>query len=403
NQQDRILGEALSAIPRQLKDNTEALAALNAERRRDAKGKPVSYLEHHLRQYTARNTRDFFIHKDLKGFLSRELDFYLKNEVLNLDELEAAGEELAPGWFQLMRLIKRVGNHIIDFLAQIEDFQKALWEKKKFVTETFWCITVGNIPENFYPEIAANQAQWQEWKALFAIHELPKDLFSGDLETAEGRIAFLKAHPTLVLDTRHFSQDFTDRLLASFENLDEATDGVLVQSENWQALNLMLEKYRERVKTIYIDPPYNTGNDEFLYRDNFQHASWLSMMYDRLKLGREWMREDGTIFISIDDNEQYRLKPLMEAVFLPPNILKTVPVIMNLKGNQDEFGFAGTHEYILVGLRDKAHASMGHFPLDEEQVEEWDQDEWGYFKQGANLKATGVNAPREKRPNLFFP
>jgi hypothetical protein len=91
DKQEKILEEALQAIPDRLRGNADALAALTAERRRDAQGNPVSWLEHHLRQYTARNTRDFFIHKDLRGFLSRELDFYLKNEVLNLDELEAAG------------------------------------------------------------------------------------------------------------------------------------------------------------------------------------------------------------------------------------------------------------------------------------------------------------------------
>jgi len=86
---------------------------------RPKRAKPLPYLEHHLRQYTRRNTSDFFIHKDLKGFLSRELDFYLKNEVLNLDEMEAAGKHLAEGWFQLLRLIKRIGLRIIEFLAQI--------------------------------------------------------------------------------------------------------------------------------------------------------------------------------------------------------------------------------------------------------------------------------------------
>ena len=90
-----------------------------SERHQNANG-PVSHLEHHLRQYTLRNTSDFFIHKDLKGFLSRELDFYLKNELLNLDEIERAGEQKAERWFQKMRLIKAVGNHIIDFLGQIE-------------------------------------------------------------------------------------------------------------------------------------------------------------------------------------------------------------------------------------------------------------------------------------------
>ena len=222
NQQENINAKAVDEIPKRV-NASDALAALTAERREDAKGNPVSYLEHHLRRYTARNTRDFFIHKDLRGFLSRELDFYLKNEVLNLDELEAAGEGLSEDWFQLMRLIKRIGNHIIDFLAQIEDFQKALWEKK-FVTETFWCITVGHIPEDFYPEIAGNEAQWQEWRELGMLND------ECEMMSVEERTAFLIEHPSLPLDMRHFSQDFTDRLLASFENLDEMTDGLLVHA-----------------------------------------------------------------------------------------------------------------------------------------------------------------------------
>jgi adenine-specific DNA-methyltransferase len=258
NQQEVIIAKAVAEIPKRIKV-PEALAALTAERRYPGNADVSSALEYHLRQYTRRNTSDFFIHKDLKGFLARELDFYLKNEVLNLEELEAAGEALSEGWFQLLRLIKRIGLRIIEFLAQIEDFQKMLWEKKKFVTEVFYLVTVGHVPEAFYAEIAACQAQWHEWQALFALDHLPRDLLSGDPATPAGRIAFLKAHPTLVLDTRHFPPDFTDRLLASFENLDEMTDGLLVHAENWQALNLLQEKYRERVKCIYIDPPYNTG------------------------------------------------------------------------------------------------------------------------------------------------
>ncbi|PIP36693.1 MAG: site-specific DNA-methyltransferase, partial [Desulfobacterales bacterium CG23_combo_of_CG06-09_8_20_14_all_52_9] len=161
NQQEAIIARAVENIPKQrlVKTAPLALAALTAEKRRTGDGESVTFLAHHLRQYTRRNTSDFFIHKDLKGFLSRELDFYLKNEVLNLEEMEAAGEHLAEGWFQMMRLIKMVGGHIIAFLAQIEAFQKMLWEKRKFITETFYCITVGCIPEEFYPEIADCEAQ----------------------------------------------------------------------------------------------------------------------------------------------------------------------------------------------------------------------------------------------------
>ena len=111
-QQDKIIAAAVSEIPRYLGAAPEAPAALTRERRLNSNDEPVSHLEHHLRQHARRNDSDFFIHKDLRAFLSRELDFYLKNEVLNLDNLEAAGEQAADGWFQQMRLMKSVGSEI---------------------------------------------------------------------------------------------------------------------------------------------------------------------------------------------------------------------------------------------------------------------------------------------------
>lgn len=387
DQQDKIIGEALSKIPERLRGNAETLTALMAEKRR-ADGTAIPLLEHHLRQYTRRNTSDFFIHKDLKGFLSRELDFYLKNEVLNLDELEAAGEDLAQGWFQLMRLIKRIGNHIIDFLAQIEDFQKALWEKKKFVTETFYCITVGNIPEDFYPEIAANEAQWEEWKALFHIHELDKNLFSRDLKTEEGRIAFLKAHPTLVLDTRHFDTDFTDRLLATFENLDEMTDGLLVHSENWQTLNLLLEKYRERVKCIYIDPPYNSKTTEILYKNNYKHSSWLALMANRLALSSYLETKDGCHIVAIDENEQERLGLLLESHF-PDHTRICVSIVHNKKGIQGDY-FSYNHDFAYFCIAPGLQETNGKLIP---------ENEWEYM----NLRKWGRESERHTAKNCFYP
>ena len=245
-QQDKIIADAVDEIPRQIEAAPEAVAALMGERRRNGQDEPVSHLEHHLRQYTRRNDSDFFIHKDLAGFLSRELDFYLKNEVLNLDNLEAAGEHAAGGWFQQMRLIKSVGGDIIDFLAQIEGFQKMLWEKRKFVVDTQYCVTLGNVHPAFHQEIVHNDAQWDEWRELLGIDD------------ADRSVSFLESQPTLPLDTRHFDADFTDRLLASFDDIDGMTDGLLVHSENWQALNSIQEKYIGSLDCIYVDPPYNT-------------------------------------------------------------------------------------------------------------------------------------------------
>ena len=387
NQQETIIARAVTEIPNRVKAH-DALLALTAEKRNSDKGETVSYLEHHLRQYTRRNTSDFFIHKDLKGFLSRELDFYLKNEVLNLDEMEAAGENLAEGWFQLMRLIKRIGLRIIEFLAQIEDFQKMLWEKKKFVTETFYCITIGNISESFYPEIAACEAQWDEWKRLFAIDELPKDLLSGDLTTTEGRIAFLKAHPTLVLDTRHFSQDFADRLLASFDNLDEMTDGLLVHAENWQALNLLQEKYRERVKCIYIDPPYNSKTTEILYKNNYKHSSWLTLMDNRLDISARLAAADGSHIIAIDENEQEALGRLLASRF-PEHERICIAVVHNKKGIQGDY-FSYNHDYAYFCIPHKLPETYGK-PIPE--------SEWDY----ANLRKWGRESERETAKNCFYP
>lgn len=282
NQQEKIISEAVEQLPARFQKQPDALAALVSEKRRSAKGEPVSLLEHHLRRYTRRNTSDFFVHKDLKGFLEGELDFYLKNEVLDVDDLESWGPERSESWFEVMRAVKGVGRSIIAFLAQIEDFQKRLFEKKKLVVSADYCLTLDRVPEELYEEITANDAQREEWVRLFAIDEIEESLTSPGY-TEPLTVDFLKANPHLVLDTKFFDEDFKDRLLASIEDLDGQLGGLLIESENFQALNLLQERYREQVRCIYIDPPYNTGNDEFLYRDSYQHSSWLTMMENRLR------------------------------------------------------------------------------------------------------------------------
>ncbi|HEX8494408.1 MAG TPA: hypothetical protein VF658_16310 [Pyrinomonadaceae bacterium] len=129
-------------------------------------------LEKHLTDYTSRNTFDYFIHKDLGGFLRRELDFYIKNEVMHLDDIES---EVAPRVEQYLckvKAIRRIAHKIIAFLEQLENFEKKLWLKKKFVVETNYCVTLDRVPEDLYVEIVANDAQREEWVQLFAINEI---------------------------------------------------------------------------------------------------------------------------------------------------------------------------------------------------------------------------------------
>ena len=185
----------------------------------------------------------------------------------------------------------------------------------------------------------------------------------------------------------------------------------LIEGDNLAALKLLEKTHKGKIDVIYIDPPYNRGkvNDkyDFYYdgyidsNDTFMHSKWCSFMSKKLSIAKSLLKKGGLIFISIDDNEQATLKLLCDELF---DCVAVLPTIMNLKGNQDEFGFAGTHEYTLVYAKNKTQSIIGEFDLDDEEIEEkWIQDEIGYYKQGATLKRTGLDAPREKRPWSFYP
>ena len=214
-----------------------------------------------MNDYTAKNTFDYFIHKDLGGFLRRELDFYIKNEVVFVDDWGNDKDVIVS--VLKVKVIKSIAEKIIRFLEQIENFQRKLWLKKKFVTETNYCLTLDKVPERLYGEIVKNTAQIEEWKSLFAIDEIQG--FDGNV-TEE----FLKANPYLVIDTCNFSRDFVEEVVSSFDDIDEVMNGLLIHSENFQALNLLQERYKGQVKCVYIDPPYNTGEDGFMYKDGFR-------------------------------------------------------------------------------------------------------------------------------------
>jgi adenine-specific DNA-methyltransferase len=203
---------------------------------------------------------------------------------------------------------------------------------------------VGNIREEFYNDIATNDAQWTEWKDLFHIDEEEQDLFTVAMKTREEkRIAFLKAHPTLVLDTKYFDEDFVDRLLASFENLDEQTDGLLIHGENFQALSLLVEKYREKVKCIYIDPPYNTAASEIIYKNDYKHSSWLSLIENRIVLGKLLLKKHGVQVVAIDEVEQEVLGLLLKRYF--PDYQKTCITIVSNPSGQQGNNFSYCHDY----------------------------------------------------------
>ena len=369
-----------------------------------------SRLEAHIRRYTARNTFDYFIHKDLGIFLRQELDFYIKNEVMHLDDVENESAPRVEQYLSKITVIRKIAGKVIAFLAQLEDFQKKLWLKKRFVVETQYCITVGRIPEEFYAEIAENQAQYDEWVALLAVDAIEGDLIAPSY-SKKLKSDFLKENPTLVVDTRYFDSGFTERLLEAIGEVDEQIDGVLFNSENLQSLSLMRARYQEQCEVIYIDPPYNTEFDReqgnFLYKDSYPHSTWAALMFDRLDAGHAVLHPTGTFICSIDDNEQTTLRLLMNTLFGNTNFINSIAWKSRDSVSSDH-KVSLNHNYHVLYAKDLKANTFGGFPIDASEYSNPDSDARGPWKPvpiDANKPGGDTQYPI-KNPNTgenFYP
>lgn len=290
-------------------------------------------LRKHLEDYAAKNSSDYFIHKDLRAFLRRELDFYVKNEMLRLDEVEAADfdRDLAPR-LRTIRAFRAVAHDLIDFMAQLEDFQKKLWLKRKFVVQCDWCLTMDLVPEELRGEVLTNKAQQEEWKRL-GVDADPK---ADNLTATDARM----------VDTKFFDETFKAKLLASIPDLNARTDGVLVNSENFQALRLMQERYKGQIKCIYIDPPYNAQSSEILYKNTYKNSSWLSLLANRIETSRYLRSYDSVCFVAIDEIEQEVLGQLLSLEF-PEQRKVCVSVVHNPRGQQGK-NVSYKHEFLYI-------------------------------------------------------
>lgn len=299
-------------------------------------------LEKNLTDYTAKNTSDYFIHKNLGGFLLGELDFYIKNEVMHLDDVDNAKtfSDIEQN-LRLIQTLRAIAHDLITFLAQLENFQKKLWLKKKFVVTTHYCITIDQVPETLYPQIASNPYQWQHWEQMGVLEDVASNLIS---KSKVDCIEYLKLHPYLMVNTALFDIDFKYTLLAAIENLDETLDGLLINSDNFQALKFLEEKYRGKVSCIHIDPPYNTDTSGFIYKNNYRHSSWLSFMNSRLETSIPFLNLNGQYICHIDENEYEKL----HLVFDSTTLENAGTVIWDKRNPMNGgSGIAMQHEYII--------------------------------------------------------
>lgn len=280
-----------------------------------------------LNEYTARNQSDFFIHKHLERFLTSELEEYIKSEVLGLG-LESGWNTDSKITTEKARVVENVATKIISFLVQIEEFKRTVFEKQKFVTDSYELVPVSEISEAHYEAILSNDEQLAQWKDSYNVDT--STFSSTDLHTAP--------YNRMLVDTSLFEQSLTT----------EQPDNLLVKGENYQTLSFLKETYEGSVKCIYVDPPYNTGNANFAYNDKYQRPTWLSMLYDRLKIARELLRDNGVVFVSIDHNEIERLKILLDDIYGEENHLGTFVWKRRINDPRTDTGISTDHEYVVV-------------------------------------------------------
>ena len=352
------------------------------------KNKNRTLLEKYLTDYTAKNTADYFIHKNLGKFLNQELDFYIKNEVMNLDNIQDSTDfSHIEQNLQTIKTIKTVAKEIIAFLAQLEDFQKKLWLKKKFVAGYHYLITLDHLNEAQVQAALDNPKQIAQWQALFNVN-------ASGLNAAE----LCKNYPHLVVDTALFEPKFQADVLNNLHDLDEKTNGLLIHSDNFQALNLLQEKYKEKVKCIYIDPPYNTGNDGFIYKDQYKHSSWLSFFESRLNLSKYLLNNEAVFFASIDDNEMMGIRHCLNGEFKEENLQAQIVIQSNKRG-QTYQSIAKTHEYLFCYGVGK---EFEIFELEKDIDKNALKDNLGHYELW-ELRNRNPKFGKHNRPNLYYP
>lgn len=323
------------------------------------KGIDTALLAKSARRFVRKNTSDFFVHPQLGEFLRGELDVYLKHEFV---QVWSAPDAELPRIRDKFNLVRSIALDLIAFLDQIERFQATLFEKRKFVLQADYLVQcsglvrqAGAAGQALVDEAAANRQQAVEWAG-----------WVGDSAKKPNGKQLLARYPHLPLHTRHFDAAFKARVLACFDDIEAALGGELVHADNYAALRTLEPAYRERVKCIYIDPPYNTGNDGFLYKDTLSHASWLSLLDLRVRAAIRFLAAQGSLYVSIADHEQARLRLLLDEVLGEENFLAQIiwQKVFSPK-NTAQF-FSEDHDYILAFAKSVTSCQLGVLPRTEE-------------------------------------
>ncbi|WP_334090160.1 site-specific DNA-methyltransferase [Helicobacter typhlonius] len=329
-----------------------------------------------FRSYKKQSEIDFFIHKNATAFLKEQFDLWMFGYLYKESAIQEWNREIIAH----LQRIKNIAYEVIKLIGDFENELKAVWLKPKFAKKVEYVFSIDKLNPNLMDSIINDkgfESQIKEWQELNLVDEdfNKEDLLSND------------KYRYLPLDTKHFSKATKYKILSSFENLESMLNGELIKADNFQALNSLMPKYQGKVDLIYIDPPYNAPASEIIYKNNFKDSTWLSMMENRLRLGKEFLSQRGILTCAIDENEQENLGLLLSDIFYEYE--KTcVSVMHNPKGIQGGF-IAQNNEFAYFLSPEKMVSNNKPIP----------KNKWKYD----HLRNWGGESERHTAKNCFYP
>ena len=326
-----------------------------------------------IRDYKKQNEVDFFVHKDARKFLKEQFNQYLYNYLFDDENIDVWSEDR----IKQIKNIKNIAFKTIDLIADFENELRAMWLKPKFAKNTNYIISFNEIVKRLgleYAKSIVSKKQRDEWVELEAVSEAKPEK--------------LDENAFYPIDTKYLKTEDKYRILSSIENLDDALCGEVIKADNFQVLNTLKNKYHGCMDLIYIDPPFNTGSD-FVYKDKFQDSTWLTLMENRLSLGREWLSNQGSFYLHLDHNANYLGRILMNGIFGRENFRNDIiwQYFMGGKGNKE---FGRKHDTILFYSNVEKANIFNKFKIkryldfvpsmkDESKDAESGKDEIGYY------------------------
>ena len=322
---------------------------------------------------------DFFIHKNARAFLRGQFDMWMYQYIFR-EESDFGAARIAQ-----LHGLRDCAHSLIDFIGQFEDELVRVWQKPKIARDVNYVLTADKLTTEVLQKTAAHSgaaAQVSEWRDLNLVGN---DFAFADLLKNDSR-------KFLPLDTRHF-KDLECEILECLGDLDSALDGEMIRGDNWQALNTLRGKYAGRIKCVYIDPPFNLdSSDQFDYRTNYKNANWATLLENRLTLARDFLSEDGSIFVRCDYNGNWIVRCLLDSVFGAENFRNEIIVRRGYvpAGNFRQLPTA--NDFLFMYAKNLPDFAMA---VNTRPIPESD-------RRWISLDMPGQRQAREKKVRLFF-